>query len=586
MLCLQISHWHGHDADRRTGISTPLSVLMRAEDSYLSKKVLVDDLRGLVDQYVNPWKTTDLGKWLCDIKENQPFTRSEAADLDRALEYKRIQNTALLDAYKGCYQNNNMLSYALHQSGLPNDDESIYQLLNSIREEVITEYLLQEGLFSLDYSVNESENSADERKTKKLLKEAGVSKNSIRQFALGLASAITGIQLSSLAHSSDTIHTILTNATSSSYSPFDSTIAGLLLIAGAVKDSDKNVALTLALRGDPGWHQLDLLEFHAVVPGSPVMSEEERSSYEINSIRRVPVIRHSGNSWSPQINSYTALYKEENSAAPFFDRKWRYIFTYRLSRETNKPQTELHPEVIHFLAASGAHFNIAERWAKLDQFVFMNANINAFDRNQNSTALHKAVASGQLDVVDKLLTAGANVNVTNKLGNTPLHGAVIMSSSSIADRLLAAGANINAVNKDGNTPLHIALRKKNISLVETLLAAKADINVANNEGDTPLHIAAFMSLDSIVDKLLDAGAHTNTTNTSGDTPLHNAASCPSADSIVDKLLAAGANINAANNEHNTPLHIVVRTSLFSKLVLHTQLQCLFLLSALQLLISY
>ena len=45
----------------------------------------------------------------------------------------------------------------------------------------------------------------------------------------------------------------------SGYSPFDSTIAGLLLIAGAVKDSndaaensDKNVALRLAQRGDPG----------------------------------------------------------------------------------------------------------------------------------------------------------------------------------------------------------------------------------------------------------------------------------------------------------------------------------------------
>ena len=51
----------------------------------------------------------------------------------------------------------------------------------------------------------------------------------------------------------------------------------------------------------------------------------------------------------------------------------------------------------------------------------MNANINAFDRNQISTALHKAVDFGQLIVVEKLLTAGANANVTNKFGETPLH---------------------------------------------------------------------------------------------------------------------------------------------------------------------
>ena len=196
----------------RAAISTPLSVLMRAEDSYLSKTVLVDDLRGLVDQYVNPWKTTDLGKWLCNT-EDQPFTRPDDADPDRALQYKEIQSNTLMDAYEGCYQNIDRLKFALQQNELPNDDESIYQLLNSIREEVITEYLLQQKLFSLDYSANESENSAEKNRTKILLQQAGVSKSSIRQFALGLASAITGIELSSLDDPSNAIHTILTKAT-------------------------------------------------------------------------------------------------------------------------------------------------------------------------------------------------------------------------------------------------------------------------------------------------------------------------------------------------------------------------------------
>ena len=37
----------------------------------------------LIDQYVNPWKTTDLGKWLCNTAD-KPFTRPDDADPSNA----------------------------------------------------------------------------------------------------------------------------------------------------------------------------------------------------------------------------------------------------------------------------------------------------------------------------------------------------------------------------------------------------------------------------------------------------------------------------------------------------------------------
>ena len=51
-----------------------LHSLMKEPSSYL--KYLVDDLQGLVDQYVNPWKATDLGKWLCNT-EGRPLYSSQ-----------------------------------------------------------------------------------------------------------------------------------------------------------------------------------------------------------------------------------------------------------------------------------------------------------------------------------------------------------------------------------------------------------------------------------------------------------------------------------------------------------------------------
>ena len=485
-MCVACRSANGMVADR-VAISTPLSALMRAENSYLSKAVLSTDLSILIDQYVNPWKTTNLGKWLCNA-EGQPFIAPHDADPDPALQYKEIQGNALMEAYAGCYQSIDSLKFDLQQKGLPHDKESIYQLLNSIREEVITEYLLQQKHFLLDYSETESENSPNQNRIKMLLTQAGVSKSSIQQFALGLVSAITGVKFSPPIDGSQAVGTILVNALSSQYSPFDSTIAGLLLIAGVVKNTHAisalirtvlpttpiNTARVLASRGDFRAHELEMLD----------------SITCLSSICRIPVIRHSGHSPAPRINVQMQLHKEEDSTAPFFDRKWRYIFAYRLSRAANKPLAHLHPEVIHFLAASDAHFKRSEGWATLDQFVFMNANINANSNDDKGTALHRAVSLSQDSVIYRLLAAGANPSIPNSNGDTVLHMAVY--------NLLDAHAKTNRVNSDGDDPLTIAIYTKFKHLIDRLLAAGANPNIPNKHGDTPLHMAVRSNNEFLV----------------------------------------------------------------------------------------
>ena len=584
----------------RTAASTRLSVLMRAKDSYLN--FLVDDLKGLVDQYVNPWKTTELGKCICGAK-GKPFTRPDDTDPEKALRYQFLQGHTLKRAYGSCYQKIDHLKFDLKSAQLPSDDDSIYQLLNSNREELITEYLLQQKLFALDYS-DESTDSEE----KSLLFAAGVSKSSIQQFALGLASAMTRTELSSL-DDPNTIHTILAKANASDYSSFNSTIAGLLLIAGAVKDTnaaDKNIALTLALRNDSRLHEIDILETDTAGP----LSVESNSALFF-----LPVIRHPRP--SPQSNRRVLwplhLCKEEDPTAPYFDRKWRYIFAYRLSREMSKPQAKLPSEIIHFLAASGAHFNIFSGWAELDGFVYMNGNINAVD-TRGSTALHKAIQLYQepvveklliatplhhairrnpVTIVEKLLAACANSSVTNNFGETPLHIAVEENSESIVDKLLAFSSPVNEVNNDGDTPLTIARRKgfrtiieklltaganNNTSLhkainanrnVDRLLTADADVNAVSDDGDTPLHSAVREKHFKIAETFVAMGANPNIVDTSGNTALHLAVgnTCRCNDDllnatqlkIIDRLLSAQANLNIQNRNGDTPLHIAARS---------------------------
>ena len=64
---------------------------------------------------------------------------------------------------------------------------------------------------------------------------------------------------------------------------------------------------------------------------------------------------------------------------------------------------------------------------------------NAADPD-GTTALHWAVQTDRLDLVEALISAGANVKVTNRWGVTPLALAVTNGNPAITQALLKAGA--------------------------------------------------------------------------------------------------------------------------------------------------
>ncbi len=73
-----------------------------------------------------------------------------------------------------------------------------------------------------------------------------------------------------------------------------------------------------------------------------------------------------------------------------------------------------------------------------------------------STPLHCATWKGHLNVVELLLSHGANVNAKNNndhWGTTPLHAAAHANQRAIAELLIAHGADIQATNLNGRTPL-------------------------------------------------------------------------------------------------------------------------------------
>ena len=123
-----------------------------------------------------------------------------------------------------------------------------------------------------------------------------------------------------------------------------------------------------------------------------------------------------------------------------------------------------------------------------------------------TTALQAAAGRGHLEIVDKLLAAGSDVNfdswITN--GRTALQAAAEGGHLKVVEKLLAAGSDVNALPSEehGRTALQAASEGGHLEVVEKLLAAGSDINALNFgwQGLSVLH-------PDIVEKLRAARAY-------------------------------------------------------------------------------
>ena len=146
----------------------------------------------------------------------------------------------------------------------------------------------------------------------------------------------------------------------------------------------------------------------------------------------------------------------------------------------------------------------AAKKGKLEQvkkLLEQGANPNARN-NKGNTPLMENIENKKtnMDVIQALLDAGANPNI-HPAGYVPLYTKV-----EIAQKLLKAGADINTRNRSYSTALFpSASWKSHKELTQLLLKAGADVNVRNMYGQTPL----FGANAETAQVLIDAGADVN-----------------------------------------------------------------------------
>ncbi len=170
--------------------------------------------------------------------------------------------------------------------------------------------------------------------------------------------------------------------------------------------------------------------------------------------------------------------------------------------------------------------------------------------------LYIAAGNGHAEMVELLLSVGADPTAQKTDGWTPLHLAAPYGYLDVAQLLLAAGSNLHRPTLNGEPPIWLAVKHRQVEMATWLLAEGANVHFVWPEGDTLLHRAAGNGHAEMVELLLSVGADPTAQKTDGWTPLHLAAPYGYLD-VAQLLLAAGADPSIQDKDGVTPLQLAV-----------------------------
>ena len=181
--------------------------------------------------------------------------------------------------------------------------------------------------------------------------------------------------------------------------------------------------------------------------------------------------------------------------------------------------------------------------------------------NKNRSLLMREIENENHENINKLITAGADINTQNDIGETPLHYTIKHFDNQTFDILLEKNCDINIKNLNEQTPLHYAVGFNHPGMIKMLLTKKANPNDKDADGNTALHLSIvlenYYNSRLISDLLLDHYVDVSIKNKLGNTALHHLILHSSSDSEIsqiESMLLAGANINELNDQGLSPLH--------------------------------
>lgn len=184
------------------------------------------------------------------------------------------------------------------------------------------------------------------------------------------------------------------------------------------------------------------------------------------------------------------------------------------------------------------------------------ADVNMKDKKGMSAFLYAASQLGE-EIIESLVLHGATIDAINdNTGETAAHIAAKRKFNAIVKLLDLKGVPMDQQDLRHETPLSISLKLENFELCRFLLTRDARIDVTNAMGDTALLRSAFDGRFEASKFILDNGGDLHHRNSNGETALLIAVRHGNKQ-LVDVLLQRGARVNDADNLGKSPLMVAV-----------------------------
>jgi|GEM_PF-2623629 len=143
-----------------------------------------------------------------------------------------------------------------------------------------------------------------------------------------------------------------------------------------------------------------------------------------------------------------------------------------------------------------------------------------FSVNKNTfSLLHLATYNGNIQIVERLLNLGFNINLKDDNKRTPLIWAAEVGDLTMLKFLISNGANVNLSDEEGFTAMDTAVGEGHLLIVKELILKGVDVNQRTQNNGTVLHTAVAWERAEIIKLLLDNGAKKDIKDAEGKTPF-------------------------------------------------------------------